>query len=202
MARYSRWLALTIALTEAIAVVCQFIQQTDPRFPLVYFTVLSGALAGVVASTEVVAPRQRFVIDAGRVTTAVGVVVSAIVFAALIAPASPTGTWFQPWDDLWVRVATVLFHAVAPVLVITDLLLRPPLSRVKWILAAYSWPLTYLAFVAVAATAFSLHIPYPFLSPGQMGWGIVSLAIGSLTLLVGIVAALLFAATALHRRWK
>lgn len=111
-----RLLPRTIALTEAVAVLCQFLQRTDPRFPLVYFTVLSGALAGVVALAEVLFRRRHFVIDASRVAAAVGVIVSAVIFAALIAPATPTGTWFQPWDDLWARVATALFHAVAPVL--------------------------------------------------------------------------------------
>lgn len=120
---------------------------------------LSGALAGVAALAEVLFRRRHFVIDASRVATAVGVIFSAVIFAALIAPASPTGTWFQPWDDLWVRVATALFHAVAPVLIATDFVLRPPaLSLPQWIAAACSLPLTYLAFLAVAASVFSLHI--------------------------------------------
>ncbi|MCX2713646.1 hypothetical protein OOK62_16410 [Mycolicibacterium sp. J2] len=164
---------------------------------------LSGALAGIAAVTEVVTHRRLVGIDAGRLTSAVGVVVSAIIFAAVIAPASPTGTWFQPWDDGWVRTATVLFHAVAPVLVIADLCLRrPQLSRGQWMLAAYCWPLTYLVGLAVAATVGDVTIPYPFLSPGHMGWGIVVIAIASLAGIFGVVGGVLYYGSAMwsHRR--
>jgi hypothetical protein len=185
-------------------VLCQFLQHTDPRSPLVYFTVLSGILAGLLAAVEATVRYRSASIDAARVTTTAGVVVSAVIFAALIAPASPSGTWFQSWDDLWVRVATVLFHGVAPVLVITDLVLRrpsPPIST--WLVAAYSWPVTYLVALTLAATAFDVAIPYPFLSPSQMGWGTVSIAIVSLALLVGVVAvALNYAAARYQRRQR
>jgi len=187
-----RLLPITIVLTVAVAVLSQFVQNTDPRSPLVYFTVLSSALAGLVAALETATRHRGVWLDGARVTTTVSVVVSAIIFAALIAPASATGTWFQPWDDVWVRTATVLFHAVAPALVIVDLVLRrPSLSLVRWLLAAYSWPLTYLVCIASAAMALSVKLPYPFLSPSQMGWGTVLIAIVSLALLVGVVAVAL-----------
>jgi len=200
--RYSRLLPPTILLTEAVAVLSQFVQNTDPRSPLVYFTVLSGVLAGLVAVVETATRHRGAWLDGARVTTTIGVVVSAIIFSALIAPSTPTGTWFQPWDDVWVRTATVLFHGVAPALVIADLVLRrPPLSPMRWLLAAYSWPLTYLASIALATKAFGVKLPYPFLSPSQMGWGTVSIAITSLAALVGVVAvALRYAASRYHDR--
>ncbi|MEX7470219.1 Pr6Pr family membrane protein [Mycobacterium adipatum] len=202
MTRYSRLLPPTILLTEAVAVLSQFVQNTDPRSPLVYFTVLSGVLAGLVAVVETATRHRGAWLDGARVTTTIGVVVSAIIFSALIAPSTPTGTWFQPWDDVWVRTATVLFHGVAPALVIADLVLRrPPLSPMRWLLAAYSWPLTYLASIALATKAFGVKLPYPFLSPSQMGWGTVSIAITSLAALVGVVAvALRYAASRYHDR--
>lgn len=201
MAKASRWLLLTIVLTEAAAVTCQFVQHTDPRFPLVYFTVVSGLLAGVVAALEMATRRHYFIIEAGRVAAAVGVVLSATIFIAIIAPASPTSTWFQPWDDNWVRIATVLFHGVAPVLVIAALLSRRSnLPLVQWIGAAYSWPLMYLACIAIAKLAFNFRIPYPFLSPDKMGWGTASIGIASVAAIVGIVAALLYYAVA--ARWR
>ena len=202
MTRYSRLLPPTILLTEAVAVLSQFVQNTDPRSPLVYFTVLSGVLAGLVAVVETATRHRGAWLDGARVTTTIGVVVSAIIFSALIAPSTPTGTWFQPWDDVWVRTATVLFHGVAPALVIADLVLRrPPLSPMRWLLAAYSWPLTYLASIALAIKAFGVKLPYPFLSPSQMGWGTVSIAITSLAALVGVVAvALRYAASRYHDR--
>lgn len=200
MDRYPRLLPPTILLTEAVAVLSQFVQNTDPRSPLVYFTVLSGVLAGLVAAVETTTRHRGDWLDGARVTAAIGVVVSAIIFAALIAPSTPTGTWFQPWDDGWVRTATVLFHAVAPALVIADLVLRRPLlSPMRWLLAAYSWPLTYLVSIAWTATAFGVKLPYPFLSPSQMGWGTVSIAIASLATLVGVVAVALRYAASRHQ---
>lgn len=198
-----RWLPLTVVATEIVAVSCQFIQHTDSRFPLAYFTVLSGVLAGLVAACDAAVPARSALRYTIRITSTVGVVISAIIFAALIAPASPTGTWFQPWDDGWVRTATVLFHAVAPVLVIADLCLRrPQLSRGQWMLATYSWPLTYLVGLAAAATVGDVTIPYPFLSPSQMGWGIVVVAIASLAGITGFVGVLLYYGSAMrsHRR--
>lgn len=201
MAEYSRWLPQAIVLTEAVAVLCQFIQDTDPRFPLVYFTVLSGVIVGLVAVVAISIRGHSAIVERARITATVGVVVSAIIFATVIAPASSTGTWFQPWDDAWVRAATVLFHAVAPVLVVADLVLRRSgLSRGEWVLAAYIWPLSYLMLIAVAGTAFGLPIPYPFLSPAQMGWGIFVLALSSLALSVGLVALLLYWAAAVRSR--
>lgn len=202
MTRYSRLLPPTILLTEAVAVLSQFVQNTDPRSPLVYFTVLSGVLVGLVAAVETATRHRGVWLDGARVTTTIGVVVSAIIFTALIAPSTPTGTWFQPWDDVWVRTATVLFHGVAPALVIADLVLRrPSLSPMRWLLAAYIWPLTYLASIALVAKAFDVKVPYPFLSPSQMGWGTVSIAITSLAALVGVVAvALRYAASRYHGR--
>lgn len=202
MTSSTRLLPSMIVVTEAVAVLCQFIQHTDPRFPLVYFTVLSGVLAGLVAALEVTSRPCGLYGDGARLTAAVGVVVSAIIFAALIAPASPTGTWFQPWDDVWVRIATVLFHGVGPILVVADLVLRRPrLTVAQWFMTAYSWPVTYLLALAVAATTFDVTIPYPFLSPSEMGWSTVSIAITSLAAAICVVAALLYSVPAIgHRR--
>nr|MDT0524906.1 hypothetical protein [Streptomyces sp. DSM 41633] len=144
-----------------------------------YFTVCSGLLAGIVAIVEL-PDRHARRLGACRVAAAVGVVLSAVIFAVVIAPATPTGTWFQPWDDAWVRTATVLFHGVAPVLVITNLILRQSgLPLWGWLVAAYSWPLLYLAVIGAAAGTRGVRIPYPFLSPSLMGWSSVAIALGS-----------------------
>ena len=37
-------------LTENVSVICQVVQHTDPRFPLLYFTIDSTALAAFVAT--------------------------------------------------------------------------------------------------------------------------------------------------------
>lgn len=177
-----------LLINQVCAVICQFIQHTDPRFPLWYFTVGSAILAGLAAAADLVAPPARW-IRALRHTAAVGVVLSAVIFAAVIAPASPSGTWFQGHDDLPVRVATVLFHAVAPVLVLGCCLLRPTGLRGRVAVAyAFVWPVAYVvALCTMVAICGSDVIPYPFLAPGQVGWGIVGLAVVTLTVLIAAI---------------
>lgn len=177
-----------LLINQVCAVICQFIQHTDPRFPLWYFTVDSAILAGLAAAADLVAPRARW-IRVLRHTAAVGVVLSAVIFAAVIAPASPSGTWFQGHDDLPVRVATVLFHAVAPVLVLGCCLLRPTGLRGRVAVAwAFAWPVAYVvALCTMVAVRGSDVIPYPFLAPGLVGWGIVGLAVVTLTALIAAI---------------
>ncbi|HUO37167.1 MAG TPA: hypothetical protein VMU34_04655 [Mycobacterium sp.] len=177
-------------MTEFPAVTCQFIQQTDPRFPLVYFTIWSALLAGLTAAATLWRPNWAWLVPA-RVATTVGVLVSAVIFAAVIAPATPTGTWFQPWDDGLVRAANVLAHGVAPVFVVVDLCTRRPWRRLSgWLAAAYAWPLTYLA-ASSALVMFGVGPVYPFLSPSQCGWSTVLMTIAALIVLVGVLTAIL-----------
>lgn len=195
-----RLAAIALLINQLIAVTCQFLQHTDPRFPLWYFTVDSAILAGVVAAIDVVVPHARW-IAALRHTAAVGVVVSAVIFATVIAPATPTGTWFQPHDDSLVRTATVLLHGVAPLLVVACCLLQPkPIhgrAAVGW---AFAWPVTYLVGLCLMV---GLHgpavIPYPFLAPGQVGWGTVALATAALVALIAATGAALGALGRLGR---
>lgn len=189
-----RSLSIAIVVVEVIATLSQFIQHTDPRFPLVYFTVWSGVFAGFVAAFEVVRCSHRG-LPYCRIGAAVSVTLSALIFIAIIAPATPTGTWFQPWDDAWVRVATVLFHGLAPLLVIARLILGPcPDSIRGWLAAAYGWPVLYLVLISLATVTLRLRIPYPFLSPIQMGWGTVLIGISVLGTLIAVTALLLYAA--------
>lgn len=195
-----RLVTAVLLVNQVCAVLCQFLQHTDPRFPLWYFTVDSAILAGLGAAADLAVPRARWV-PALRHTAAVGVVVSAVIFAAVIAPASPSGTWFQGHDDLAVRVATVLFHAMAPLLVIACYLLRPTGLRGRAAARqAFPWPLAYAVGLCImVAIRGPGVIPYPFLAPGQVGWGIVGLAVG---VLVGLVAATGAALGALNPRTR
>lgn len=190
-----------LLVNQVCAVVCQFMQHTDPRFPLWYFTVDSAILAGLGAAADLAMPHARWV-PALRHTAAVGVVVSAVIFAAVIAPTSPSGTWFQGHDDLPVRVATVLFHAVAPALVIGCHSLRPTGLRGRAAVGyAFLWPLAYLVGLCIMVAARGPGvIPYPFLAPGQVGWGIVALAVGALSALIAATGAGLSAMNRAGRR--
>lgn len=183
-----RALPSVILVNQVVAVTCQFVQRTDPRFPLVYFTVDSALLAGLVAASTVLRLRWRGVLDYVRLTAAVGVVLSAVIFGAVIAPATPTGTWIQPHDDWWVRTATILMHGVAPVLVIADSLLRPVTGRwPRVIMATYSWPVCYLGVMTMVVVSGVVAMPYPFLLPSQVGWGTTAAAVLLMSVLVAVV---------------
>ena len=76
---------MPIVANESMALVCQFIQHTDPRFPLVCFTadsVLLAALTAVIASRW----RRAAWLPAVRIRSAVAVLVSAVIFIAVITP--------------------------------------------------------------------------------------------------------------------
>jgi len=190
--RTAELMTAALLINQVVAVACQFLQHTDPRFPLWYFTVDSAILAGVVAAADLTVPGARW-LPALRHTAAVGVVVSAVVFAAVIAPATPSGTWFQGHDDAVVRVATVLFHAVAPVLVSARFLLRCNGIRGRAAVGyAFVWPVAYLiGLCTMVGMRGAAVIPYPFLAPGQMGWGTVGRAAGALALLIAVTGAAL-----------
>jgi hypothetical protein len=192
VSRLSTVVAVLIVVNQAVGVVCQFIQRTDPRFPLLYFTVDSAVLAAV-AAVLALAGRDGSWVRRVRLAAVVGVVVSGIVFAAVIAPATETGTWFQPHDDLPVRTATVLLHAVAPILVTVDYLMRRSgLSIRATILWSYPWPLGYLAGIGVLAGLVGSEVmPYPFLRPSTSGGATVAGAYVALIVVVGVVGLLL-----------
>ncbi len=191
-ARLPTLMSVSVVVNQAVAAVCQFTQHTDPRCPFWYFSVDSAVLVGVVAALTLWGWRGRWCVRA-RLTSVVGVWVSAIVFAAVIAPATQTGTWFQPHDDLRARAATVLMHGVAPIIVTLDGVLRNHAPSIRGaVLWSYPWPLSYLGAVIALALIFgSTVIPYPFLRPAQTGWPVVLAAIGVLTVLVGLSGAAL-----------
>ncbi|WP_157897596.1 Pr6Pr family membrane protein [Mycolicibacterium rutilum] len=194
MARGSRWLTVGVVGTEMLGVACQFVQSTDPRFPLVYFTICSALLTGAAAAASLAWP-ERAAVNRLRIAGAVGVVLSALIFAVVIAPATPTGTWFQPWDDGWVRTATVLLHGVAPVLVVAELLVRPPQRGLgTWMVSAYGWAALYLAAVSIAGATTRFTVPYPFLIPSESGWPNVVLALAAITALISVITAALYGA--------
>lgn len=181
-------LAALILVTQVVGVVCQFVQRTDPRFPLLYFTVDSAVLSAIAAALALGGWDGPWFTRL-RVAATVGVVVSAIVFATVIAPATETGTWFQPHDDLPVRTATLLMHGVAPVLVTVDYLLRDiRLSVRATVLWSYPWPLGYLAGMGLLAWLFGSDVmPYPFLRPSVSGDVTVVGAYLALIAAVGLV---------------
>lgn len=174
MNQLPRLIRIATAASLAAGVTCQFVQHTDPVFPLAYFTVDSAALAAILASIGIRRRVESDAVAAMRGAATVGVMFSGLVYASVIAPASPTGAWFQPWDDPWVRGATVLMHGVGPVLVTADFLThpypdaalrRPWTTAVRWCW----WPLLYLGTMVPLEQIGLARIPYAFLQPPQVG---------------------------------
>ncbi|WP_406123784.1 Pr6Pr family membrane protein [Streptomyces sp. NBC_00989] len=185
-----------VALT--LGVVCQFVQRTDPTPSLLYFTVDSAILAATVMIWRLVrGPAGTVWGDRVRGAAVVGVVFSSLVYVTVIAPSSPSGTWFGAHDDAWARTATLFLHGAAPVLVIAEFLLSPYSLPATWreaTLLAW-WPTTYLAVVGTLSWSGAATMPYLFLRPSRFGAVAVAAAVA---VLYAIVVALGVALAATH----
>lgn len=186
-------LRVAAAVTLTAGVICQFIQRTDPTAPLAYFTIWSALLTTGVLIAEVIRPRP--VPSVVRGAAAVGTVISGIIFATVIVPATPTGTWFQPHDDAWIRTGNVLLHGVAPFLVAADFAVtpldrsRPWRQAVRWC----AWPLLYLVVMFILQGAGLTRVPYSFLDPAQSVPVLIVVAVLVLALLFLLVGRALIA---------
>jgi hypothetical protein len=184
--------------------VAQLVQHTDPKPALTYFTVWS-ALLGAVALAVAATRRGAHVPLLVRGAATVGCLVSALIFATVIAPATPTGTWYQPWDDPWARTATTLMHGVGPALILLDFVTTPVREARPWrrTLTWTVWPLAYLVVTLGHQALGGPPVPYPFLDLAQTSTPAVLGAIAALTLVFVVVGRLLLlvASTASHRRW-
>lgn len=198
--RVAPWVRVGAVLTLVVGVVAQFIQATDPTFPLLYFTVCSALFAAITLVVAQIRPSST-ALDSARGAAAVAVVLSGLIFATVLAPVNNGGPWFAPHDDMWVRTATLLMHGIAPVLVVTDVLLHPLRTSsstwrtaVVWCLWPAAWALVALPLdvTGVAAT------PYVFLRIRDAGD--VLPVLGAIVGLFGIVALLGAALIAAHRR--
>ncbi|WP_371572168.1 hypothetical protein [Streptomyces sp. NBC_01314] len=191
------WLRGLAAAALTAGVVCQVVQRTDPTPPLLYFTVDSAVLAAAVQARRLVrGPAGGVWGERIRGAAVVGVVLSSLVYFTVIAPSSPSGTWFGAHDDAWARTATVLLHAVAPVAVVAEFLASPctlATSRHEAFLLT-CWPAAYLAVVGSLAWSGTATMPYLFLRPSQFGATAVATAVVvlygiTLTLALALLAA-------------
>ncbi|MDO3166663.1 hypothetical protein P5V90_06795 [Mycobacteroides abscessus subsp. abscessus] len=183
-----------IVANETIGVVCQFIQRTDPTFPLLYFTIDSAIFAGYVAILTLVRSESAY-LPSLRIASAGGVLLSSLIFATVIAPASQTGTWIQPHDDYWVRTATILLHGIAPILITIEFVLARE-DRIPYMRAlprGYFWPLTYLIVLVLLISTGTATMPYPFLNPERLGWWAVLAVVCTLLALISGITFILLA---------
>jgi len=196
MDRASLWVRIAAAVVLVSGVACQFLQKTDPTFPLLYFTVDSALLLAAALVGAELRP-QSLVTEEIRGATTVGVVLSGLIFTAVIAPATETGTWFQPHDDPWVRAAILLMHGIGPVLAVTDFMLHPLRAAGRsWRVALRwcVWPLVYLVVVLPLDLAGIAEIPYPFLRIRGLP------TLGAFAALLLIAGTLSVGLVGLHRR--
>lgn len=179
------------ALALGVGVIAQFIQHTDPAPPLAYFTVWSAILGTLTLAAGAIRHHELPVTVRGAAT--VGCAISGIIFATVIAPATETGTWFQPWDDYWVRTATVLMHGIGPVLITADFIATPAHVTRPWRQAALwcTWPLVYIVSALGVQAVGGQPVPYPFLNPQQTPGALVVLASAFLMLLFLLIGRLL-----------
>lgn len=197
------WLRGSAAVTLTVGVISQFTQQTDPTPPLLYFTVDSALLAMTVLVWRLIrGPESGTWGDRIRGSAVVGVMLSSLVYATVIAPSGPSGTWFGADDDAWARTATILLHGGAPVLMTAEFLLSPCELTVSLREATFlaGWPAAYLTVVGTLSWSGAATMPYPFLRPSQFGTAGVTAAIATLyTITITLGAALLAAHRAVRR---
>jgi hypothetical protein len=192
-------LRVLAVVTTAIGVVAQFLQRTDPLFPLWYFTVDSAVLAiAALVWSPVRGKGSGWVLDRLRGASAVGVVLSALLYITVIAPGTPSGTWFNEHDDTWSRVATLALHGATPVIVVVEFLRLPygrPTNAVEAVMLLW-WPSVYLITMGSLAAAGVAVIPYPFLRPSVFGF--VGVAI-SVLVLAGVAFLIALVLLRIHR---
>lgn len=152
-----------------------------------YFTNLSNILAAAVLLTEsVLTWRGKELGPAWQVLRCVSVVCMAlvgIVFTALLREVDLGA--LLPWINTWL-------HYIMPIAVVADWLIQPPrrpipLTRLG---VAVLFPLAYLAYSLIRGAATDWYA-YPFLNPGNGGYGAVLLSC------VGIAVAFLIASAVL-----
>ncbi|MER6562754.1 Pr6Pr family membrane protein [Streptomyces sp. NPDC001027] len=197
--RAATWFRAMAAVALTLGVVCQFVQRTDPTPALLYFTVDSAVLATAVMLLGLPhGPADSVRADRVRGAAVVGVVFSSLVYMTVIAPSSPSGTWFGAHDDAWARTATVLLHGAAPALVVVEFLLTPYALAATWREATRLtwWPTAYLAVVGTLSWSGAATMPYVFLRPSRFGAINVAVAVA---VLYAVVVALGVALASAHR---
>jgi hypothetical protein len=148
-----------------------------------YFTVLSNCAAAtlliILAVRPALAHAPRFVVARGAIT--LYMVVTGIVYAVLLAPASADVGLTLPWVD-------AVVHEIAPVVVLLDWLIDPPRQRlsVRQVALWLVFPAAYLAYSLIRGPIVDWY-PYPFLDPGDGSGGYGSVAITSVGVLVTMV---------------
>jgi hypothetical protein len=192
--RVLRITRLTVALLIVVALGWQFRWSTDnsPMFTagnfFSYFTVLSNVLLAVtlvaLAIRPALAHRVPFLTLRGIAT--LGIIVTGLVYAVLLAPASADVDVSLRWVDFVV-------HTLAPIVGLADWLVDRPQGRVP-LATAVSWlafPVVWLVYTMIRGAVTDWY-PYPFLDPDQETVGTIIVTCLAITALFVALAAGLY----------
>ena len=152
-----------------------------------YFTIQSNLLVIVTAATLALRPdRDGRVWRVVRLDALIGITVTGIIYATLLAPlVNLTGI---------ARITDIVFHYAIPILAVVGWLLFGPRPRIDRtvLLRSLIWPLAYIVWIAIYG-ALSGWYPYPFIDVGDLGY--------PRTLLHGAGILLLLLVMGLLYRW-
>jgi hypothetical protein len=193
------WLRATLLVTLLAGLGCQAVQTTDPTPLLCYFTmdsaILQAAIMFMLLTRAVTRVEPSTAWAAARLTVVTGMVVSGVVYAAVIGPTSPSGGWwFNPADDPAVKTATTLIHGAATLLAIAEYVASGTSLPVRRAWLGLWWPGAYLAVMEVLSAAGLQTIPYPFLEPAVARWWTIASCVGLVVVVLAVAVGLLRAA--------
>lgn len=136
-----------------------------------YFTIESNVLAAVVLLGLAAVPTAAESTEGLRAASTLYMVVTGVVYNVLLRGVD-VGIESTAFGDL----CNELLHVVVPVLILVDWLVVPPLRVIgrSRALLFLLFPLVYLGY-SLARGELSGWYPYPFLNPGNGGYGRVLL---------------------------
>jgi hypothetical protein len=179
------------AVLIVVALGWQFRWSTDnsPTFTagnfFSYFTVLSNVLLTVTFVALALRPAlaQHVPFLTLRGTATLGVIVTGLVYAVLLAPASAD-------VDVTLRWVDFVLHTLAPIVGLLDWLVDRPLRRIPRSTVA-SWlvfPVVWLVYTLIRGSVTDWY-PYPFLDPDLESVGSIFTTCLAITALFVVLAA-------------
>lgn len=149
-----------------------------------YFTIQSNIVALVVALLIARRPdRDGPVWRVARLDSLLGIVITGIVFATILAPlVHLEGAAFT---------ATVLLHYLTPWLFLLGWILFGPRPRISWrtVLAAFIWPVAWIGYTLIHGGATNWY-PYQFLDADHLGYPIALRNIAAILVMAAVFAVI------------
>jgi hypothetical protein len=166
---------LVIAAIATVALDLQANGRFEPANFFSFFTIQSNLIAVFVFLVGAAFPGMRswgWTLVRGQAVLVM--TVTLVVFALLLADTDVDVT--LPWVD-------TVVHRVMPIAVIADWLIEPPVVAIPFrtSLVWLTYPLLYAAYTLIRGAIVGWY-PYPFLDPGNGGFGSVAIYI------IGILA--------------